>query len=85
MVFVVLYVICTFVCLNKFVIVRIRRLKYVKVVLIFVGCDVVCVVVVVVVVMLDLLIYSMNVLYGESIIFHYCLYRVPFFLFLIWV
>ena len=36
-----------------------------------------------VVVMLDLLIYSMNVLYGESIIFRCCFYRVPFFLFFI--
>ena len=43
MVFVVLYVICKFVCLNRLVIVRMSGLKYVKVVLIFVGCDVVVV------------------------------------------
>ena len=76
--FVVLYVTCKFVCLNRLVIVHMSGLKYVKV-LIFVGCDVV-VVVWFVVVMLDLLIYSMKVLYGESIIFRYC-----WFLFFIWV
>ena len=40
MVFVVLYVICKFVCLNKLVVVRMVGLKYVKV-LSFVGCDMV--------------------------------------------
>jgi hypothetical protein len=60
MAFVVLYFICKFVFLNRLVIVRINGLKYVKAVLTFVGC---------VVVILDLLIYSMNVLCGESIIF----------------
>ena len=40
MVFVVLYVICKFVCLNRLVIVRMVGLKYVKVFLIFIGCDV---------------------------------------------
>ena len=43
MVFVVLYVICKFVCLNRLFIVRMIGLKYVKVVLIFVCCDVVVV------------------------------------------
>ena len=41
MVFVVLYVICRFVRLNRLVIVRMVGLKYVKVVLIFMECDVV--------------------------------------------
>ena len=41
MVFVVLYVICRFVRLNRLVIVRMVGLKYVKVVLIFLECDVV--------------------------------------------
>ena len=41
MVFVVLYVICRFVRLNRLVIVRMFGLKYVKVVLIFMECDVV--------------------------------------------
>ena len=41
MVFVVLYVICRFVCLNRLVIVQMVGLKYVKVVLIFLECDVV--------------------------------------------
>ena len=41
MVFVVLYVICKFVCLNRLVIVRMVGLKYVKVVLIFMEIDVV--------------------------------------------
>ena len=44
MVFVVLYVICKFVCLNRLFIVRMSGLKYAKVVLIFVCCDVVVVV-----------------------------------------
>ena len=43
MVFVVFYFICKFVCLNRLFIVRMSGLKYVKVVLIFVGCDVVVV------------------------------------------
>ena len=38
---VVLYVICRFVCLNRFVIVGMVELKYVKVFLIFQECDVV--------------------------------------------
>ena len=38
---VVLYVICRFVCLNRFVIIRMVELRYVKVVLIFQECDVV--------------------------------------------
>ena len=37
----VLYVICSFVCLNRLVIVWMVGLKYVKVVLIFLKCDVV--------------------------------------------
>ena len=41
MVFVVLYIMCRFVRLNRLVIVRMVGLKYVKVVLIFLGCDVV--------------------------------------------
>ena len=41
MVFVVLYVICRFVRLNRLVIVRMVGLKYVKVVLIFLECGVV--------------------------------------------
>ena len=41
MVFVVLYVICKFVRLNRLVIVHMVGLKYVKVVLIFMECDVV--------------------------------------------
>ena len=41
MVFVVLYVICRFVHLNRLAIVRIVGLKYVKGVLIFLECDVV--------------------------------------------
>ena len=41
MVFVVLYVICRFVRLNSLIIVRIVWLNYVKVVLIFMECDVV--------------------------------------------
>jgi hypothetical protein len=64
MVFLVLYVICKSVCLNRLVIVRMIGLKYVKVVLVFVFVGRV-------VVFLNVLIYSIDVVCRESIIFCY--------------